>query len=132
MENKASAPAIILLVGLEGSLAAELRNVLDGEHRTVLSEPALTVAECARLIETRPSDVVFCAADRRHYCPLLEAIRQDKPGLPVVVVSRHPEVSDWLDAFESGVADYCAAPFESTQLGWILQTCLRAKRAAAA
>jgi DNA-binding NtrC family response regulator len=57
--------------------------------------------------------------------PLLEAIAHRWPELPVIVVSRMPEVSEWLDAIEAGAADYCAAPFESAHIQWILSSTLR-------
>ncbi len=53
-------------------------------------------------------------------------------GLPVVVVSRLPEVEGWLDALEDGAADYCAAPFEPVQLRWLLDTHTRVRNAYAA
>jgi hypothetical protein len=43
-----------------------------------------------------------------------------------VVVSRLPEVSAWLDALEQGAADYCGAPFERKQVGWVLNSSLPA------
>jgi hypothetical protein len=65
--------------------------------------------------------VVFCPA-----APgiLRRALRRF-PRLPVVVVSRLPDVAGWLDALEAGAADYCSAPFESIHLNWILQSQLR-------
>jgi hypothetical protein len=59
-------------------------------------------------VDERPR-VVFCSAQPEI---LQEALRRF-PQLPVVVVSRLPEVRAWLDALEAGAADYCAASFES-------------------
>lgn len=50
----------------------------------------------------------------------------------MVVVSRLPEVEGWLNALEAGAADYCAAPFEPAQLGWLLETNTRVRALAAA
>jgi DNA-binding NtrC family response regulator len=47
-----------------------------------------------------------------------------------VVVSRHPEISDWLDSIEAGATDYCAAPFENAQVKWIVESSLRTVSAA--
>ena len=41
--------------------------------------------------------------------------------VPVVVVSRHPETAEYLDAMDAGAADYCSAPFEPSHIHWILQ-----------
>ncbi|MBA3975971.1 MAG: hypothetical protein C0504_17330 [Candidatus Solibacter sp.] len=54
-------------------------------------------------------------------------------GKPIVVVSRAGEVAIWLDALEAGAADYCAPPFEPTQIRWILDALIeRRSRSAAA
>jgi len=52
-------------------------------------------------------------------------MKAERPGLPVVAVSRLPEVSAWLNALELGAADYCAPPFEPAQIHWILQSALK-------
>jgi hypothetical protein len=48
----------------------------------------------------------------------------------VVVETRNPEVREWLDALESGAADYCAAPFERSQLRWIMDSNVTYRHAA--
>jgi hypothetical protein len=53
-------------------------------------------------------------------------VRDKRPELPVVVVSRIPEVRGWLDALEAGASDYCGAPFETIQVQWVLESSLRA------
>ncbi len=50
--------------------------------------------------------------------------------LPVVVVSRLPEVSEWLDALDAGAADYCAAPFEHQHMSWLIESALLASQQA--
>lgn len=61
------------------------------------------------------------------FCSLaaLEAFRTSHPGTPIVVVSFTRQVSEWLDAIESGAQDYCSAPFEPSLLGWILKSTVR-------
>jgi len=70
------------------------------------------------------ADVIFCGAD----VSVVSGLRDAQPDASVVVVSPHPEVSDWLDSIEAGAADYCAAPFESSQVRWILESSLRSRR----
>jgi DNA-binding NtrC family response regulator len=65
---------------------------------------------------------VFCPPQERNLKPVLAATGQRSPNVPVVVVTRHPEVSEWLDAMDAGAADYCAAPFEPKQVRWILES----------
>jgi DNA-binding response OmpR family regulator len=69
-----------------------------------------------------PVDIIFCGADVN----LVSELRSAKPEAPIVVVSRLPEVSDWLDSIEAGATDYCAAPFENAQVKWIVETSMRA------
>ena len=48
------------------------------------------------------------------------------------MVSRFPEVSEWLDAMDAGASDYCASPFEPAQVRWILESNLPRQYAAVA
>ena len=54
----------------------------------------------------------------------LLSVQRSHPGVPVIVVSRLPEVSAWLWALEQGAADYCGAPFEARQVRWALNSSL--------
>jgi DNA-binding response OmpR family regulator len=83
--------------------------------------------ESTAAARVRGADVIFCRAE-------VEQVRQLKranPNSSVIVASRLPEISDWLDALEAGAEDYCAAPFEGTQVRWVLETHVRAASAAA-
>jgi CheY-like chemotaxis protein len=97
-------PHTALLVGLDGAVENELSTVLRADGWQVATQPG------AR------ADIVFCG----HQKPVYQTAVEQYAKLPVVVVSRLPEVSDWLDALEAGAADYCAAPFEPSQLRWLL------------
>lgn len=121
-KQSASVPTVVLL-GLAGGLAEELERALSREGCNVCLEPLVPRDQALQLIKADP-DVVFCPAEPERYVPLLEAMKSQRPGLPVVVVSRLPEVSAWLDALERGAADYCAPPFESAQIHWILESAL--------
>jgi len=118
-------PAKIVLFGLDDSLAGELRRVLVSQNQTVLSEAFLSPRECLSFVQRVGAELVFCASHPIRCPALLEAVRRHKPDLPVVVVSRVPEVSEWLDAIEAGASDYCAAPFESAHIQWILDSALK-------
>lgn len=114
-----------ILFGLEDDLAAGLRREMSDQARAVYSFPFLAASECLALIDEARADLVFCAAEPERYRLLLDAVRLKKPGLPIVVVSRRGEVTEWLNALEAGASDYCAPPFESTQLRWILESALK-------
>ncbi|MBI5082990.1 MAG: hypothetical protein HZB13_00100 [Acidobacteria bacterium] len=99
-----------LLYELDGTLGNALGKTLDRcgwEPVTVASDQKLARAE-----------IVFCNFTRE----VLAAALCRFKNLPVVVVSRLPEVDGWLDALEAGAADYCAAPFDAVQIGWLLDT----------
>lgn len=88
----------------------ELEPEVAGDLASALSKLGVEAVE-------EDPQVVFCSVAPKI---LRKALRRF-PRLPVVVVSRLPEVRSWLDALEAGAADYCAAPFEAIHLGWILQ-----------
>ncbi|MBI4893633.1 MAG: hypothetical protein HY821_23635 [Acidobacteria bacterium] len=96
-------------------------------------QQTLTLCGCkSRLIDApaahQRADIVFCPSTG----DLLRAALERFRGLPVVVVSRLPEESGWLDALEAGAADYCAAPFEPIHLRWLLDAHIRPHSASAA
>jgi DNA-binding response OmpR family regulator len=121
--------ANFILHELEESLAAQLCQAA--------SEPghafhcAGSTAECLLLAERLHADVVFCSSEPREYQALLDAVKLKGMRLPVVVVSRLPEVSEWLDALDAGATDYCAAPFEHRHMSWLIQSALLASQHAA-
>jgi len=103
--------ANILLMGLELPTCEELRRVLveQGHAVSIERHDALFTV-----------DAVFCSGDDPGYRAVVRRIRALRPDLPVVVVTRLPEMSRWLDALELGAADYCSTPFESIQIRWLL------------
>ncbi len=121
----------ILLLGLEESLASELQDELSKMKQEVYREPFKAPPECLRAIQRLKADLVFCPARSGCYKALLGEMRKQHTDLPVVVVSRHPEVPEWLDAIEAGASDYCAAPFEPTGIRWLLQSVRRQAAATA-
>jgi hypothetical protein len=109
-----------LLFGLSNDLAGELLKPL-----TPLCREVHSVTGDLSKSSVPPAHVIFCGAD----VSVVTGLRDAQPDASIVVVSRHPEVSDWLDSIEAGAADYCAAPFESAQVQWILESSLRSRRA---
>ena len=113
-----------ILYELEGSLAAQLCKAASEAGHVFHS--AESTAECLALAEQLNADVVFCNSEPREYRALLDEMKRSGLGLPVVVVSRIPEVSEWLDALDAGAADYCAAPFEHQHISWLIQSAILA------
>jgi len=118
--------ANFILHELEPSLADQLCQAALGPGDTFHS--ARSTAECLLLAERIQADVVFCGSEPRHYQALLTEMKSRGLRLPVVVVSRLPEVSGWLDALDAGAADYCAAPFEHQHMSWLIESALLAAR----
>ncbi len=120
--------ASVVLLGLGAGLASQLGEVLSQERQEVHAHSFLPTSECLTLIEQLRADLVFCCAEPRHCAALVKALKQKNPGLPVVIVSEYPEVSDWLDAIEAGASDYCAPPFRPADIRWIVETALKSRR----
>jgi DNA-binding NtrC family response regulator len=112
----------ILILGLDEVLGAELKNALREGNQVVRADEAPAGADCCRVIARLKPDILFCPAAPSCFRNILEAVKQVRPGLPIVVVSRFPEVTEWLDAIEAGASDYCAPPFVPAHLRWILET----------
>lgn len=106
-----SRPAIkrAILFSLDPSLAGSLAQELAKCGCQTLTGAGDTPAK---------ADIVFCPSAPTVLRKALSLF----PETPVVVVSRLPEVDGWLDALEEGAADYCAPPFETTQIRWLLET----------
>jgi DNA-binding NtrC family response regulator len=121
--------ANILVIGLEESVAAELSKSLSELHHTVFSERCLSPAAAIRSIDRTAAELVFCTAEPSIYEGLLKLLREQGRQVPVVVVSRLPEIDKWLDAMDAGAADYCAPPFESRPLRAIVETTVKQPRA---
>lgn len=115
----------IVLLGLDDMVAAELATALSQHHQRVHFHPFLPASQCVSLLEGLRADMVFCPAEVGRYKALLGAVNAKLPGLPVTVVSRRAEVSEWLDALDAGAWDYCSPPFESRPIRWILQKAQR-------
>ena len=105
--------ARILLFGLETAMADELSRVL---HQLGQNVQAVGTGSGAAI----PGDIQVIFAPEAD----LAGIQRKRPGVPVIVVSRVPEVSSWLHALEQGAADYCGAPFEARQVRWALNSSL--------
>ncbi|HKD05823.1 MAG TPA: hypothetical protein VKB79_07970 [Bryobacteraceae bacterium] len=114
--------ARVALVGLEETAATELGSALKNEHEVQRKPVNTTVDDLA------DSDIVFADGDRRRYVGLLRGVREKRPAMPFVVVTRQAELSNWLDALEAGATDYCSAPFQVRELRWLVETALHRPR----
>ncbi|MBE0657952.1 MAG: hypothetical protein IH602_09700 [Bryobacteraceae bacterium] len=100
---------------------------LDDELRLGLLS-TLDALSCHESSSPQSAEIVFCDWNPTEFARRLAEFS----GRPIVVVSRSTDVSAWLDALEAGAADYCAPPFEPTQIRWILDALLQRKSRSAA
>ena len=119
--------AKVLLIGLDPRAAQPLRRALEESHHQI--EHCRVIPGPATLLT---ADIVFASAESNHYRAFLKQVRAERLDLPVVIVTRVPETSDWLDALEAGATDYCSAPFEASQIRWLIESALPHAGAAAA
>ena len=110
MKGKGNGPRRVLLYGLEPTLETELRNALETDG---LEVEVNSSAEA----QNPSTDYIFCSFSSN----LRQLLHSLQRQIPVVVVSRTPEAREWIEAMEAGASDYCAAPFEKSQIRWILE-----------
>ncbi len=123
MQSSGASAPNILLYAIEEPLAKELSSALAGLRLPAPPESFKDLDGCLRRLDNSGAGLVFSSFSR-DFLALLAATSSGPRKVPVVVVSRCPEVKEWLDAMEAGAADYCAAPFEHRQLEWILSASL--------
>ncbi|MBI3279520.1 MAG: hypothetical protein HYZ57_06730 [Acidobacteria bacterium] len=78
------------------------------------------ISEWARgfaYVARRGCDVLFCPPNSL----LVAELRRRIPSGCIIVVTRGPAVHDWLDAIDASASDYCAAPFDSDDLAWMIE-----------
>ena len=115
-----------VLFGLSEDLATELCCRLKACIVRIEAIHGRPGSDIQTVMNTR-ADIIFCGPDPN----LVGELRTAKPCAAIVVVSRDAEVNPWLDAIEAGATDYCAAPFETAQVRWIVESSMRATAAAA-
>lgn len=119
--------ANVLLIGLEQATATQISRALAVErHRIEHKNGDLAIRD---LVDV---DIIFAGGAPSEYLSLLRLVREQKPALPFVVVTRIPETAEWLDALEAGATDYCSSPFESRQIHWLMEAALPRRRSVAA
>jgi DNA-binding response OmpR family regulator len=119
--------ANVFLIGLEQATASQISRALAVERHKI--EQKSSDIGARELIDV---DIVFAGGEPSQYLPLLKRVRDERPALPFVVVTRIPETSEWLDALEAGATDYCSSPFESRQIHWLMEAAIPKVRTIAA
>ena len=123
MLNKPFSNSDVVFTGLADTVASQLAIALQSHPPATCRQVVPT--DWATFLSQSDAEFIFCAAEPATYIPVLEAARLVKPGLRVIVVSESADVAGWLEALESGAADYCAPPFEPAQIHWIIESALK-------
>jgi DNA-binding NarL/FixJ family response regulator len=118
--------AKIVLIGLEQGAAGQICSALALDSHQIENQPQDVVPR-----ELGDADIVFAGGEPNYYISLLKLLRQTRPSLPFVVVTRLPETREWLDALEAGATDYCSSPIDTRQLHWLMETALSGPHLAA-
>lgn len=105
--------------GIEESLTATLVRLGATVHRL---SGGHSPAQCIAVAERSGAEVIFCGDDPIRYRQVLEAAAREGSRAAVVVIARLPETNAWLDALEAGAFDYCAAPLETVQIRWLVES----------
>jgi len=111
--------AKIVLIGLDQSSAGQICLAITADDSQIEQRPQDVFVQ-----ELLDADIVFAGGEPACYLSLLRHIRQARPTLPFVVVTRIPETKDWLDALQAGATDYCSEPIERRQLQWLMESAL--------
>jgi len=119
--------ANVFLIGIEPATAAQISRALAVERHRIEQKP-----QNIGVRELMDVDIVFAGGDPSQYLSLLRRVREERPALPFVVVTRIPETNQWLDALEAGATDYCSSPFENRQIHWLMESALPKHRSVAA
>jgi len=119
--------ASVFLIGLEQAIASQISRALAVERHRIEQKP-----QTVGLRDLMDVDIVFAGGEPDQYLSLLRRVREERPGLPFVVVTRIPETNAWLDALEAGATDYCSLPVESRQLHWLMENALPRRHSIAA
>ncbi len=105
-----------LLCQLDPSLQAELRVALSDPQLDICTYICGEISECHRINRLHSPDILFCPPSK-DLPRIISSLQRD---VPVIVVSRIPDTREWITAMEAGASDYCAPPFEFSQLRWML------------
>lgn len=119
--------AKVVLVGVEHGMAVPIARALAVERHQLEQK-----SHNAGVLDVLDADIVFAGGEPKSYLSLLRKVREARPALPFVVVTRVPETNEWLDALEAGATDYCSAPFENRQIHWLMEAALPKIRPAGA
>jgi len=113
--------ANVFLVDLEQATTDQISKTLAVEHHQIIQGKTQDFGTR----DLRQADIIFADGNPAEYLRLLRWVRNERPSLPFVVVTRIPDTTAWLDALEAGATDFCSQPLEARQIHWLMESVLR-------
>lgn len=94
----------------------------------------LAAQRCSVTCKNRTSEIpsealalLVCGDDPQWQVTVRQA-RSRRPDIRVVVITRMPDTSKWLDALDAGAHDYCGVPLDPYLVMWLLGRDMHAPR----
>jgi len=116
----------ILIVEDEPAIADFLQRGLEAEGYAVTCASDGREGEELALVESFDLVILDRMLPRRDGLEVLEAIRREKPALPVIVLTAKAEVEDRVLGLDRGATDYVTKPFAFDELAARVRAHLRA------
>ena len=118
--------AKVILIGLEQPAAGQICGALAIDSHQIEQQQHNVATR-----EMLDADIVFTGGEPTCYISLLKRVREARPSVFFVVVTRTPDTREWLDALEAGATDYCSVPIDTRKLHWLMESVLPRSRFAA-
>jgi two-component system invasion response regulator UvrY len=114
----------ILIVDDHAVVRAGIRHFIDAVSTMEIAGEAATADAAMRLMRAQEFDVVLLdiAMPDKSGVEILAQIKRDKPGLPVLILSMHPENRYAVQLLRSGAAGYVQKEALATELIEAIQT----------
>lgn len=110
-----------VLYALDEAVSCALSAALEGLGWTAERHDQADASDCAALVRRSGACAVFFGGGGGSCRELRNALGELAGPPALIAVSREPAPDLWLDALDAGADDYCAQPFDSTQLRWLLE-----------
>jgi nitrogen regulation protein NR(I) len=122
------APATILLVEDDVSLAAELRHVLESEGWRVLTAGSAEQGFATAQRERCDVAVTDFRLPGRSGLELVRQLHAAQPRLPVIVMTAHGTTETAIEATKLGAYDYLLKPFDMPDLIGLIENAIASSR----
>lgn len=120
----------ILIVDDHAVVRAGIRHFIDAVPAMEIAGEAATADAALRLVRSQEFDVVLLdiAMPDKSGVEILAQIKRDKPALPVLILSMHPENRYAVQLLRSGASGYIQKEALATELIEAIQTAVRGRK----